>query len=34
MLLSALSQWQFFPAMRSGVPVASEFDLRIPIVVE
>ncbi len=33
-LLSALSQWQFFPAMRSGMPVASEFDLRIPIVVE
>lgn len=33
-LLSALSQWQFFPAMRSGIPVPSEFDLRIPIVVE
>ena len=33
-LLSALSQWQFFPAMRSGVPVPSEFDLRIPIVVD
>jgi protein TonB len=33
-LLAALSQWQFFPAMRSGVPVAAEFDLRIPIVVE
>jgi protein TonB len=33
-LLAALSQWQFFPAVRSGVPVAAEFDLRIPIVVE
>jgi protein TonB len=33
-LLSALSEWQFFPAMRSGVPVPAEFDLRIPIVVE
>ncbi len=33
-LLAALSQWQFFPAMRSGAPVPSEFDLRIPIVVE
>jgi protein TonB len=33
-LLAALSQWQFFPAMRSGMPVPSEFDLRIPIVVE
>jgi len=33
-LLAALSQWQFFPAMRSGTPVPSEFDLRIPIVIE
>jgi protein TonB len=33
-LLAALSHWQFFPAMRSGRPVPSEFDLRIPIVVE
>jgi periplasmic protein TonB len=33
-LLAALSQWQFFPAMRAGMPVPSEFDLRIPIVVE
>lgn len=33
-LLAALSQWQFFPATRSGTPVPSEFDLRIPIVIE
>jgi protein TonB len=33
-LLAALSQWQFFPAMRAGMPVPSEFDLRIPVVVE
>jgi periplasmic protein TonB len=33
-LLAALSQWQFFPAMRAGMPVPSEFDLRIPIVIE
>jgi protein TonB len=33
MLLDALKQWRFFPAMRQGVAVASEFDMRIPIAV-
>jgi protein TonB len=30
-LIDTLKQWRFFPAMRSGVAVRSEFDLRIPI---
>ena len=30
-LIDTLRQWRFFPAMRDGAPVASEFDLRIPI---
>jgi protein TonB len=33
MLLDALKQWRFFPAMRKGVAVVSEFDVRIPIAV-
>ena len=33
-LLDTLRQWRFFPAMRSGVAVASEFDVRIPITVQ
>ncbi len=34
LLLDTLKQWKFFPAMRSGVAIASEFDLRIPISVQ
>ena len=30
-LLDALKQWRFFPAMRNGVAIDSEFDVRIPI---
>lgn len=30
-LLDTLKQWRFFPAMRNGVAVNAEFDLRIPI---
>ncbi|HTW86717.1 MAG TPA: energy transducer TonB [Candidatus Binataceae bacterium] len=30
-LLNTLKQWRFFPAMRNGVAVNAEFDLRIPI---
>jgi protein TonB len=33
-LLDTLKQWRFFPAMRSGVAIASEFDVRIPVSVE
>jgi periplasmic protein TonB len=33
-LLDTLKQWRFFPAMRSGVAIASEFDVRIPITVQ
>ncbi|HKV54485.1 MAG TPA: TonB family protein, partial [Candidatus Binataceae bacterium] len=33
-LLDALKQWRFFPAMKSGVPVDSQFDVRIPITVQ
>jgi len=33
-LLDALKQWKFFPAMRSGVAIPSEFDVRIPITVQ
>ncbi len=33
-LLDTLKQWKFFPAMRSGVAIASEFDVRIPITVQ
>lgn len=31
LLLDTLKQWKFFPAMRNGVAIASEFDVRIPI---
>ena len=34
LLLETLKQWRFFPAMKSGVAVNSQFDLRIPISVE
>ncbi len=30
-LIDTLKQWRFFPAMRNGVAVDAEFDLRIPI---
>jgi protein TonB len=33
-LLDTLKQWKFFPAMRGGVAIASEFDVRIPITVQ
>jgi protein TonB len=33
-ILASLQTWKFFPATRDGIPVASEFDLRIPIAVE
>ena len=33
-LLETLKQWRFFPAMRSGVAVDSEFDVRIPISIQ
>ncbi len=33
-LLDALKQWKFFPAMRNGVAIASEFDVRIPVTVQ
>jgi periplasmic protein TonB len=33
-LLATLRQWRFFPAMRGGVAVNSEFEVRIPISVE
>jgi periplasmic protein TonB len=34
LLLETLQQWRFFPAMKSGVAIDSQFDLRIPISVE
>jgi protein TonB len=33
-LLDTLKQWRFFPAMKSGIAVDSQFDVRIPISVE
>ena len=33
-LLDTLKQWRFFPAMKNGVAIDSEFDLKIPITVE
>ncbi len=33
-LLDTLKQWRFFPAMKKGVAVDSEFDVRIPITVQ
>jgi periplasmic protein TonB len=32
-LIDTLRQWRFFPAMKNGVAVNAEFDLRIPIAV-
>ncbi len=34
LLLDALQQWKFFPAMKNGVAIDSEFDLKIPITVQ
>jgi protein TonB len=33
-LLETLKQWRFFPAMRGGVAISSQFDVRIPVSVE
>ncbi len=33
-LLDTLRQWKFFPAMRNGVAIPSEFDIRIPVTVQ
>lgn len=33
-LLETLKTWRFFPAMKSGVAVDSQFDVRIPITVQ
>lgn len=33
-LIDTLKQWRFFPAIRGGVAVDSEFDLRIPVTVQ
>jgi protein TonB len=33
-LLNTLRQWKFFPAMKDGIAINSEFDVRIPITVE
>jgi protein TonB len=33
-LLDTLKQWRFFPAVRNGVAIDSEFDVRIPITVQ
>jgi periplasmic protein TonB len=33
-LLDTLKEWRFFPAMKSGVAIDSEFDIRIPVTVQ
>jgi protein TonB len=33
-LLNTLRQWKFFPAMKDGIAINSEFDVRIPISVQ
>ena len=33
-LLATLKEWKFFPAMKDGIAIASEFDVRIPITVQ
>ncbi|HYA34126.1 MAG TPA: TonB family protein [Candidatus Binataceae bacterium] len=33
-ILDTLRKWKFFPAVKDGTPVASEFDVRIPIAVQ
>ncbi|MGC1678030.1 MAG: hypothetical protein WA740_10920 [Candidatus Binataceae bacterium] len=34
LLLTDLKEWRFFPGMKNGVAIDSEFDLRIPISVQ
>lgn len=34
LILDTLHQWKFFPALKDGVAVASQFDVRIPISVQ
>jgi protein TonB len=34
LLLDTLKQWRFFPAMKNGVAIESEFDVRIPVTVQ
>jgi protein TonB len=34
LILDALNQLRFFPAMKDGISIASQFDVRIPIAVE
>jgi protein TonB len=34
LLIETLKQWRFFPAMKSGVAIDSQFDLRIPVSVQ
>jgi protein TonB len=34
LLLSTLKQWRFFPAVKNGQPVASQFEIRIPITIQ
>jgi protein TonB len=34
LLLEALKQWRFFPAMKNGVAIDSQFDVQIPIRVQ
>ena len=33
-LLNTLREWKFFPAMKDGIAINSEFDVRIPISVQ
>jgi periplasmic protein TonB len=33
-LLATLREWKFFPAMKDGIAINSEFDVRIPITVQ
>ena len=33
LLLDTLKQWRFFPAVRNGVAIDSQFNVRIPIAV-
>jgi protein TonB len=33
-LLDTLKQWRFFPAMKGGIAIDSEFNVRIPISVQ
>jgi len=33
-LLNTLKEWRFFPAMKDGIAINSEFDVRIPITVQ